>query len=483
MRQLKNLFSILRNTRPKLYKSLLVLLIVGVSLIVTNKLVLSVKSNDTTQNCSLENTGQCSAEELKDLYNKLEKDIQKIKESLKKLGKDKTTITKRLKILREERALLELQIQEKTLKLNILLKEEAILQDKINEIQADIDTNQAKLEVTKDSLHKYLLLNYSLQSLPWEQLLLEGKIYQFFELMGYLNYSVTEYETKINFLKLLHEHIQEQKKILNEKLDELSAKRAEAEKETKALNQSRDSLLQKENEYNQELAKLETQIKALKQQQAEINRMHNQVAVALLRFFENVSIQSGTEVKKGDVIGFIGHSGCAFGTHLHFAVKDVTTGTAFNPAPIVAGNTFRGQIVRPPIDSPIVTQGYHSGHKANDLVSGSRGIRSYCSAQNPEACYCRTKQLYLNTLCNGILSTSSIERLYENLQRFTKNSSNEACFNMYSEGAPVYAIADGKLVVRYYKGGKYIRIYHPDLNIYSYYFHLKCANGESNCID
>src|SRR5690606_8618264 len=190
----------------------------------------------------------------------------------------------------------------------------------------------------------------------------------------------------------------------------------------------------------------EAQFAQLKEVEDQITSVITQ---AILKQFNEGLIPTNTPVKKGDIIGFQGHTGVATASHLHMGI----TYGATNPfgSGYFTGGAL-GQAVgsgsaNQPLAGGVLTQGYHCsgglGCYFIDLVSTSYGDQS--------------GQLYWGEQINCI--GYFIPAGWRSLR---------------GEGAPVYAIKDGMVskVTSDVCGGQYVIIDHGNGET-SIYLHLK----------
>lgn len=336
---------------------------------------------------------------------------------------------------------LELQIETKNVEIRILSRDILELQNNIDTVSQEVNKLNSAIEKRMSLTYKYTFispLEIFLESSNFESLLRRFK---------YLAETRKKDKELLEELSIKGEQLKKEEVVLAEKKDVLEKKRAEietnktelfAEKESLTKQRSAKSNLlaisqQKEAEYNNQLA-------TLKKQEGKITA---QISNLIFNLYSKGQLPANTPVKKGEIVGFQGHTGLAYGSHLHFELRK--NGSVINPyssGHFVWSNGSGSS--RFPIDNAIVTQFPHSYNSAVDMVSGNDYL------------YQRGDKYYTKGVsCYGYRVPAGY-------------------YNLNGEGAPLRAIRDGKVskVFTDACGGKAVIVDYGN-GLTSLYLHLR----------
>lgn len=258
--------------------------------------------------------------------------------------------------------------------------------------------------------------------------------------------SLLQYENKMDDLE------QEELLLANNKA-QLQIKRNDIEGEKERLTEEKVNLDSQKTEKASLLAqsqKREADYKAqLSSVTAALSTIDDRISEVSYELFKQGLLGNGTRIAAGQTIAYQGHTGCSYGSHLHFDIRNAS-GTRIDPIPTYlsySGGYVYANKYLAPLRSAYRTQDYSSSHRALDLVSLSDGNQNYEKYTVPGG---------LCPIVDNLIATRG----------------NQAYLT--GEGAPIKAISSGKVYygVESTWGGKYALVKHDD-GFSSFYLHIR----------
>lgn len=334
-------------------------------------------------------------------------------------------------------------IAQKETEIKILTEEIIKTQQKIDELSDEIEDSEGKVQLQARESYKSRFRS------PLEAIL---NATDFTSMMRRLKYLQSLRDQFKEILVALEENRiteQEAREELKAQKTEVEKLKAEIEAEKASLEKERDDLDAEKAQYAYLLAQSQkTEAEYAAEYAALKKKAHEndvKISLVILRLFQSGQIKADTPVKKGDIVGFQGHTGWAYGSHLHFGV--IKNGAYTNPYNGFIGNSG-GYVVAGSIGVPMpgtvaITQGYHSGHNGTDLVNRSYGNQTgdkYYAAPGSIKC----------------------------------DPGHSGYHSLRGEGAPIYATSDGYVTKSKtdYCGGKYVLVDHKN-GVQTIYLHLR----------
>ncbi len=252
-----------------------------------------------------------------------------------------------------------------------------------------------------------------------------------------------------------------QEEDLTNKKADLQIKRNSIEEEKLELAKEINALAEQKTEKNKLLAESKARETAYLSQFNSISKLLAETEKAeeqlMLRLYQTGLLKADRYVRKGEVIGLDGHTGCSFGTHLHFSF--VKNGYYTNPKTYLDNGTLKY-----PMTGVVITQYYGGSHYALDLVSTNSGYQGWDRYTVPYG-LCPTVDSILNCRRYG-------GRYCSNTAQKPMTDWNLAY--QRGEGAKVYAAMDGYFTHRTDKyGANYGMVISKDGKMVTYYVHLK----------
>ncbi|MDY0097232.1 MAG: hypothetical protein RBS01_02670 [Candidatus Dojkabacteria bacterium] len=409
-----------------------------------------------------------------------------LQKELQKLESSQGSLEKRLKdedyqqlSLKEKLSYLTTQISQnedviKTLHMEITAQdiEISLLTKEIQEKEDDLSLLTQEINILKETVNQRVTESYKYSFVGTFELFMDVK--NFDEVLRKTKYlietrikdrnSLIEFSDKSQLLEDEELVLASQKAELQIKRNEIEEEKVKLLEEKKILDQQRvekDRLLaeslQREAEYKKQLAEATSAIAGIDEQISDL----------VIQLFNQGLLGDGSRVIGGQtIIGYQGHTGCSFGSHLHF---DLRTPSGVKVDPIPSFLTYSGGYILSnkyftPMRSAYRTQDYRSGHQAIDMVSFRDGN------QNRER---YTVPYGLCSVVDNILNC----RRYGYSYCSNKSQPPVADWNLAyltGEGAAIKAIASGRV---YYGieskwGGKYALVVHDD-GYKSFYLHIR----------
>jgi peptidoglycan hydrolase CwlO-like protein len=260
--------------------------------------------------------------------------------------------------------------------------------------------------------------------------------------------------------------MKEEENLLAQDKAALQVKRNSLEEEKVKLSESKDDLNLQKSERNKLLAESKAKEAALAAELQKLTKQSNEVTAIIqtieLNRYRTGLIPVDREVKAGEIIGYQGHTGFAYGSHLHFNLSGVGTGPLeLGYFKIENGRIYDGIGKAPLGNGSYLSYGYHFGYSLDMYGNYNLNNQKY-TLQQGEACC----PLY-------IIPT------YERARLCDPNVSDKCCvrpgqYNLNGEGSPVYALKDGVVTVvqKDQCGANYVIIDHGYGEL-SLYLHLR----------
>ncbi|MBN1617997.1 hypothetical protein JW887_01480 [Candidatus Dojkabacteria bacterium] len=420
-------------------------------LFLSNYVLTKTEAYDTT--CPSEMTDEECLEYLQEQANLIGQEKSGIQNSINQEDLAQMDLSQQIAYFANQVKQTELEISEKEVEVESLTVEIRLLNNDINDLNNSIDTMTQEINTLETDVRARTKESYKMTYISPVQIFID----------------FNDLDSVMMQVKFLMEN--RKKDLL--KMDELIAAKDELDKQEEELNQKKKDVEDKRQSMETTLAELATDRINLESQKAQQqvllaesqrreqeyqaqlsslesieNSANQQIGQLIMRMYEQGQLGDGTTVSTGNIIGFQGHTGCSFGSHLHFSVNSgiAYSGWGYFYGDINPYNYINSSV--PMVDS-IITQGYHQG-MAVDMVSGSGGNQSggrYCV--NPGELACAPSY--------GNCSQASY-----------------MWFTLRGEGAPIKAIAPGKVYygVESWYGGKFAMVVH-DNGYVSIYLHIQ----------
>jgi len=338
-----------------------------------------------------------------------------------------------------------------------------ILEEEINKKEDNISLLKQEINALSSSVNQRITESYKYSFINQLELFLDLK--NFSSILRKSKYlATTRSMDKIaleQYTKTVSDLAREEGLLLEDK-DEIELKKLALEEERKEYELAKTELdgqkVEQANLLAQSKRREATYLAELKQISTALSESEKATAELIIRLAEQGYFKNGRRVAKGEFIGFQGHTGCSFGSHLHYQLRNTWNVVIEPSANGYLYGTGYGQFVTSgrysaPLVSGQVTNDYWGGHYALDMVSKAQGNQSWERYTVPYG---------LCPIVDNILTTRKNAGLTD---------WNLAYLN--GEGARVYSSTSG--IVNYYidqYGATWAYLQHDDGNK-SLYVHLQ----------
>ncbi len=397
---------------------------------------------------------------LQNQLNKLESSQGSLQKKLKNEDYQQLSLNEKIKylttqIIQNEKVIETLQIEvlAQDIEINILSKEIVEMEDGLNILNQEIKTLERTVNERVRESYKYSYvgaLEFLFDVKDLDSILRKTKYLIETRLRD--KNSLEEYSEKMDVLEDEELVLASQKADLQKKRNDLETEKLRLEEEKKNLDAQKiekASLLaeseKREAAYKKELAATTAMISSIDEKISDI----------VIALFNSGNLGNGSPVSAGNIIGFQGHTGCSFGSHLHFEIRDKSN-VKKDPSIYLNGGAYwslvSAKTYLAPLSGARITQSYKTTHRAWDMVSLSQGIQDGSTYTVPTG------------ICSAV-------------DNYIASQGRNWAY-LTGEGAPVKAVASGRVYYGLYQTNlpaypsKYALVVHSDGNK-SFYLHLK----------
>lgn len=398
---------------------------------------------------------------LREQMTKLERDQGSVQKRLKDEEYQQLNIRERIEYTNREIAQAENIIKGLEIEIAAYDVEIRLLEKIIKEKEDNVSVLGQEINVLEEAVTKRVAESYKFSFVgPLELFLDLRNLSSVLRKTKYLAVTRTQDRIYLEEFGNKREEIKEEEAVLAEKRASVQVKRnaidenkIELAQEREALTASRAELSNLLAESRRREAEFQAQLKEISQAIASVDEA---VTDLINHLYDTGQLADGSRVWQGTLIGRQGHTGCSYGSHLHFEIRN-TNGQRVNPLSgyltLGAGNRILPGIYITPVSGPLLTGGFTGSHQAIDMVSltdGNQNLQMY------------TVPWGLCPIVDGILT-----------RRRNAGDGNWNRAYLTGEGAAVRAISSGTV---YYGtdwfGGKWALVVH-DNGERSFYLHLQ----------
>lgn len=429
------------------------LLLFSSAIILGGKNILAVQQVQASTLCPANYTKQQCYDYLLKVKTDLQNQQKQLTNTINGLKSQENNLQNQINQINAQIKQNENDVEQKQIDIELTSIEITNIGDSIADTKSRIDTIKQETQNSLDTINEVALMSYKVNAVPSWYLLAQNDLISTLEMLRYYDYVAQQEKIRVTKFTNLQSQLASEEKALSDAQTQIIEKRNKLEAENLEIIKLRDTLTAQRDQQQKLLGQLAQQEKDIAAQkaalQAQMNSADTEAMAIAMQLFSSGSLGTGTPVKKGDIIGFQGHTGCSYGSHLHFGIIQSSNRSQYyaNVNPISSGymTTSGGYLYsgsgQVPYNGALITQWYHDGYYL-DLVSMSEGQH------------------------NGATYYTAPGTLKCNLSYSGYNYLN-------GEGAPIRAMLPGtvyKGVDRF--GGNFVIIDHGN-NLRTAYYHLR----------
>ncbi len=314
---------------------------------------------------------------LQNELNKLESSQGSLQKKLKNEDYQQLSLKEKLQYLttqisQNEKVIETLQIEvlAQDIEINILSKEITDKEDNVNILNQEIKALERTVNERVRESYKYSYvgaLEFLFDVKDLDSILRKTKYLIETRLRD--KNSLQDYAEKMGSLEEEELTLATQKADLQKKRNEMETEKLRLEEEKKNLDsqKSEKASLLAESERREATYK-----KELAETTAAISGIDEAISDIVIQLFNTGGLKNGSPVSAGNTIGYQGHTGCSFGSHLHFDIRNKYD-VRQNPANYLNGGTVwtsvTSRVYLAPLNGAMLTQSFKSTHQAWDMVS------------------------------------------------------------------------------------------------------------------
>lgn len=365
----------------KLLKILFFSLVISIGCFTVSPLTSNIKVSALTD-CP---SSMPARERLDCLYRRsseLRNERKKLEQSLRGVRAQEGDIQSQIAAINAEIAANENELAQKQIETEMASIEIANIGEDISETKNRIDTLKQETQTSMQRVNEIAMLAYKVNSIPIWYLFAQNDLISTLEMLRYFDYVSQQEKVRLAQFNNLQAQLSSEEKVLGVAQTAIIEKRNTMEAANLEIVKLKNTLTTQRSKQQVLLADLAKQEQTLAAQRSQIiaqqNSADRQALSIAIQLFEANKLGNGTPVKRGDIIGREGYTGCTFGAHIHFGFISGSGSYNTNVNPFssgylkLSGGYISDSKGKAPLPGMLMTQSFHDNYSI-DAVSTSAG--------------------------------------------------------------------------------------------------------------